>query len=688
MLEGLTENHARSLLASVQHAAQLLRDCEDVLTAAERPQPLSRYSGPLSPPQQKIARDYLGRLRQQLLRFLEGIGLPIPQPSIDSVMALSTSMMFLDDAFEEMRGRYLRGYGPIPAEAEHVLEGYVAELQALVREAGAFLTGAPSEVLRQRVHELPDMHPVKRDLEELLRIITDHGLVDLRPSVGLILDRTLDDTFEVAVVGRVSSGKSTLLNALLGSPVLPAGVLPVTAFPTRLRRGPAPLLRITTATTGTVTAPVEQIEEFVAEAKNPGNEKRLTRLIVEIPSARLPEGVTFVDTPGLGSLATSGALQTFAYLPRCDHATFLLDATSPVTEEDLSLLLFLRDADITTSVLLSKADLLAPPDLAKVQAYVARQLRERLKSDVPIRPISAAAAFRSLVEDWIQDEVRPLGELAQRRAHEGVIRKVDRLRRQTLSALEVRHGPREGRRQIDGAGTEQRLREVAAALEETGRDLRGIGDHRESVVEAAIRAATEVYVTALGAGDGAPSEERVRAALTAPVQDLAERVAVHLADRARAAREALATTLRELGSRESPEESDPVDRGVPVFDIPPLDVRLNPPVWTHVSHAALASWVARRLESELAPTLERAVAAYVDVLKRWATDALARIRRDFESQSRPLLTWLAQSKGHTGATALHDPEALKRDLAWLRQGVFPSSDLHSGPASLAAPHSE
>jgi hypothetical protein len=54
------------------------------------------------------------------------------------------------------------------------------------------------------------------------------------------------------------------------------------------------------------------IAEFATEDGNPGNVKRLTRLVVEYPGPHLPAGVTFVDTPGFGSLATAGAARTFA----------------------------------------------------------------------------------------------------------------------------------------------------------------------------------------------------------------------------------------------------------------------------------------------------------------------------------------------------------------------------------------
>ena len=84
MLRGLTENHERSLLASIQYAARPIRDCDDVLTGSGGSDPLSRYTKALSTPQEKIARDYLFRLREQLLRALhaefEGQSRPLLTP--------------------------------------------------------------------------------------------------------------------------------------------------------------------------------------------------------------------------------------------------------------------------------------------------------------------------------------------------------------------------------------------------------------------------------------------------------------------------------------------------------------------------------------------------------------------------------------------------------------------------------
>ena len=64
----------------------------------------------------------------------------------------------------------------------------------------------------------------------------------------------------------------------------------------------------------------------MTEQENPGNTKHVTRLLVKIPAPRLSSGIVLVDTPGLGSLATTGAAETLAYLPRCDLGIVLIDA--------------------------------------------------------------------------------------------------------------------------------------------------------------------------------------------------------------------------------------------------------------------------------------------------------------------------------------------------------------------------
>jgi ribosome biogenesis GTPase A len=50
-------------------------------------------------------------------------------------------------------------------------------------------------------------------------------------------NRTSEGRFYVACIGQFKRGKSTLINALIGDPVLPVGFTPVTAVPTVIRFG-------------------------------------------------------------------------------------------------------------------------------------------------------------------------------------------------------------------------------------------------------------------------------------------------------------------------------------------------------------------------------------------------------------------------------------------------------------------
>jgi hypothetical protein len=107
------------------------------------------------------------------------------------------------------------------------------------------------------------------------------------------------------------------LNHLLGGDYLPVNVTPVTAVPTRITFGSRPQVFVEFADSRPQVVELSALAEFATEQRNPGNERHVSRIRVEAPAATLREGITFVDTPGLGSLATSGAEETVAYCTNC-----------------------------------------------------------------------------------------------------------------------------------------------------------------------------------------------------------------------------------------------------------------------------------------------------------------------------------------------------------------------------------
>jgi GTPase Era involved in 16S rRNA processing len=159
---------------------------------------------------------------------------------------------------------------------------------------------------------------------------------------------------------------------------LPVGVNPITAVPTRLVYGESARLNVWYADRSPDHLAIDKLAEFVTEEHNPANRKHVARVVVELPSQRLREGIVLVDTPGLGSLATAGAAETLAYLPRCDLGVVLIDAASTLTDDDLSTIRLLYEAGVPVSVVLSKSDLVTEEDRERALGYLSRALWDRI----------------------------------------------------------------------------------------------------------------------------------------------------------------------------------------------------------------------------------------------------------------------------------------------------------------------
>jgi hypothetical protein len=216
------------------------------------------------------------------------------------------------------------------------------------------------------------------------------------------------------------------------------------------------------------------------------------------------------------------------------------------------------------------------------------------------------------------------------------------------------------------AAIASRLRDVSASLERKSRELLSLSERREAIVEAALASAAAKLMDGFAGGDG--SLDSARAELAGPAHSEAERVANDLARLDADVRSALAEPASAAGMQGAPEALD-THREVPLIAVPSLSPPGKPPAWTHVSVSLLRKWTADRLQELWAPALERAVAAYLDVLKRWATDQLAQLREEFESGSRPLLAQLDV----TPAPPRRDgPVPVESDLRWLREAKRPN----------------
>jgi len=115
--------------------------------------------------------------------------------------------------------------------------------------------------------------------------------------LGDLRTRFEEGRLRVAVIGQFKRGKSTLLNALLGAPVLPTGVTPVTAIPTFIEASDSAWARIefNSGKEPIVTSTAHEIpgalERHISEAQNPHNRLDVESVAIGIRSDFLDEGI-------------------------------------------------------------------------------------------------------------------------------------------------------------------------------------------------------------------------------------------------------------------------------------------------------------------------------------------------------------------------------------------------------------
>jgi len=231
-----------------------------------------------------------------------------------------------------------------------------------------------------------DSSPVLSELLARARRLCDdshEGLSHSTRRISELQQRLAEERFHFAVLGQFKRGKSTLLNALLGEPLLPTGIVPLTSIPTFLRAGKNRAVHVYFHDGGheyfsnlTLKEASEILYRYVAETQNPKNRLGVERVEVEQPSALLSTGVVMIDTPGIGSTLRHNTEVTFGLLPQCDAALFVVSADPPITEVEKEFLQNVQGKVAKLCFVMNKVDHLTREELAEVDAFFKKVLSE------------------------------------------------------------------------------------------------------------------------------------------------------------------------------------------------------------------------------------------------------------------------------------------------------------------------
>ncbi|HEY0614414.1 MAG TPA: dynamin family protein, partial [Candidatus Elarobacter sp.] len=220
-------------------------------------------------------------------------------------------------------------------------------------------------------------------LEELRDLVlAEAARRDEGTGEGDALERSIarlrDGRFVLAVVGEFSSGKSFLLNALLGKVEFeqrPGGQRIVGLLATDINPSTATITELAYSAAESATAvygsgreervPLGRLARFVAvgeegklhDATDADDSGAPVLVRVALDSAFLRGGFVVADTPGLASINPAHRRATLSYLPGADAVLYLIDTQQPFTEGDASFLGIVRRYIESVFIVQTKIDL-------------------------------------------------------------------------------------------------------------------------------------------------------------------------------------------------------------------------------------------------------------------------------------------------------------------------------------------
>ena len=202
-------------------------------------------------------------------------------------------------------------------------------------------------------------------LNELASIANELNVAGADTILGQIENRISEHKIQkIAVVGRYSTGKSSLINALLGQDILPSSPVPTTKAITYIIKGDEPSL-FSEMRNGEII-----IHQSLEDLKNIYDKdiQKASKITVALPNFPFYD-LTIADTPGLEDPDQSVTQLTLDILPETDAIVVVLDANYMQSKAEFEFIasLLQNDRERKLFVVINKADDKSEAEIKKLE---------------------------------------------------------------------------------------------------------------------------------------------------------------------------------------------------------------------------------------------------------------------------------------------------------------------------------
>jgi GTPase SAR1 family protein len=250
---------------------------------------------------------------------------------------------------------------------------------------------------------------ILENLEDISKLASLRSNGTSLKAIQELKEKLVEGKFNLAVLGQFKRGKTTLINALLGSRLLPTAVVPLTSIITLIRHGHNLRIEVFFKNGARKEIALEELPEYVTERGNPENQKEVQYVEVNYDSRYLRDGVQIIDTPGIGSTYQHNTAVTYSYLSKVDAAIFLVGVDPPISQVEYDFLSDIKKYVNKIFFLQNKIDQMDENDRIESLEFTKRVIEEKVGlKDIKIFPISAKQALEGKLDNAQEKQDRSL----------------------------------------------------------------------------------------------------------------------------------------------------------------------------------------------------------------------------------------------------------------------------------------